>query len=196
MNHTFVNNNVIYTEDVLEQFKEEWQGVVEKAVLPILKDPHWATQILDDLLTEFVGDELHIDFSRNPEGFVFRVARRRAINIYNRVLIKQPMMSLDGDVENPWRVLDEDARTPDEQACWEARGRLMDHAFEQLVGYFKKNGRVRNPRKSARVLRAYLEGDKSCKELATEFQLKDPNYPSVLKKRYLGVLRDFMNDAA
>lgn len=195
MSNPFTNDNVVYTEEDLNRFAKEWKKIVDKASMSILKDSHWATEILDDLLMEFRKDKLHVDFERNPDGYIYKIAQNRARNIYNRVVKKQPVC-LDDGAEGLSLFPDEDGRSPAEQACWESRGELVDHAFEQLVRHVKENGRVRDPHKMAQMLREYLSGDKSCKELAKEFKLSDPNYPAVLKNRFCGILRRVIDNAA
>ena len=147
--------------------------------------------ILNDLLKEFSEDKIHLNPGKNPQGYIYTAARRRAINVLQRKLRRY--QDSDCGVENLEIYADEMGRSPAELIAWESRRRLLEDAFEELAKVLKANGHIRNPQKAVRILRGYLDG-KSCKELAKEFHLADPNYPAVLKSRYLLTLREIIHN--
>ena len=190
--NTFVNNGIVYTENDISRLAEEWKGIVDKAVSRYLSEFTWATEILDDLLLDFANDKLHLDFNKNPQGYIYIAAKRCAINILVRKVIPPNESRCDDEeVEN---CPDEGCHSPAEICAWESRGELIDYAFDQLIRCFRDNGRIHSPRKCAQILRKYLEGDVSCRKLAEEFHLDDKNYPSILKLRYLRVIQNMIEN--
>ena len=170
-----------------EKLAEAWKPIVEQATKRFFRDAHCVTEILDDIIFEFQNGKFTLDPSKNIQGFIYRMAKHKALNLLNKIARRTDM---NCGVDDLGSYSDEDG-DPAERMMWAARAKLMDEGFQELEQVLRQNGHVRDPKKSTTILKEYLQGE-TLNALAERFHLEDTNYPALLKHRYLPTLRNII----
>ena len=186
-------SNVQFSGHDAEQLAESWAPIVRKAVVKVLSDSDWATEVLADLIQDYSAGKFILDPNRNIDGYIYRAAFNRAKSILKRKILRR--LDANCGVDDLSIYADEDRKSPAERLMWESRAEILEYSFGELQRVMESNGHVPNPKLAITVLKEYLLGS-TLREIADRFQLSERNYPAVLKHRYLPVLRNIIRKAA
>ena len=186
-------SNVRFSGHDTEKLAVSWSPIVRKAVVKVLSDPDWATEVLADLIQDYSAGKFILDPNRNIDGYIYRAAVNRAKNLLKRKILR--WRDANCGVDDLDIYADENGKSPNQHLQLESHGEILDLAFQELVKVIRKNGHIPDPELAVKILRAYLLGA-SLRDLAKRFHLRNMNYPAMLKHRYLPVLRDIIRKIA